>query len=265
MNKKLKPLISIALIIIISIPVFSIVFARKPDKGPLEKIVYIHYKKGHAKPPDTPGVGPDKDKNGEEGHYTFLAKGVKWKEENLPIEYVINPTNSDGLLEDFVTGAISISAGEWDNGTYTNDDNVWAGVNVNLFADGHTLNYTADWDSDKPDGDNEISFGDYPQDGVIAVCIVWGRFGGPPGQREIVEFDIMFDTNFTWGNVTESPGVMDLQNIVTHELGHGLGLGDLYRADTTEETMYGFSGYGDIEKRDLYLGDIAGIQELYGE
>jgi len=57
---------------------------------------------------------------------------------------------------------------------------------------------------------------------------------------------------------------MDLQNIATHELGHGVGLGDLYITACSEETMYGYSNYGETKKRTLNAGDIMGIQKLYG-
>jgi len=246
-NKKLSSLICIALILVISIPVISIAFAGKPDKGPLEKIVFIHHRKDYVKPPwaGSPG-GP----NGEdEGHYTFLAKGVKWKV--FPIDVTIGL----GITE----SAISSAMGEWEKNTSTG-----------LF-DGINYNATADWDSDKPDEHNELAFGNYSDPDVIAVCIVWGYFRGPPGQREIIEFDILFDIDFTWGDAGETnetelgdTSVMDLQNIATHELGHGLGLGDLYDSSASEETMYGYSGYGETKKRTLYIGDIAGIQELYG-
>ena len=56
---------------------------------------------------------------------------------------------------------------------------------------------------------------------------------------------------------------MDLQNIATHEFGHGAGLDDLYEDSCSEETMYGYAENGETKKRTLGSGDIAGIVELY--
>ena len=214
----------------------------------LEKIAFIHYKKGYGKPP---WAGGGKNKPKESKCYEFLGRGVEWKE--LPVDYVIDPDNEDGLSEEFVINAMFLGAEEWDDHT-----------NADLFGS-YTVDYNASWDSDAPDGRNELLFGDYPQDGVIAVAIVWGYFTGPPNSRKIVEFDILFDTDFTWGNATVDSTVMDLQNIATHELGHGAGLGDLYDTVCAEETMYGYSSEGETKKRDLNAGDITGIQRLYGE
>lgn len=216
----------------------------------LERIVFIHYKKGFAKPP---GAGKGKECLG----YKYLGKWVKWK--NLPVNYVIDP---DGLTGDFVTTAIFNGAEEWDK---------YAGVE--LFGS-YSVVDNASWDGDPgdlPDGSNELLFGDYPETGVIAVTVVWGYFSGAPEMREIIEFDVLFDTDFTWGDadpnndgIIDNPNVMDLQNIATHEIGHGAGLADLYDACCAEETMYGYSEYGEIKKRDLHTGDILGIQGLYG-
>jgi len=260
MSKKIRSIICIALIIIISIPTVYTVFAAKNNRGPPEKIVYIHYKKGYGKPDGTPGIGPEKE---DEGYYKLLVKGAKWKN-SLPLTYVINPT--DGPGSDLLLNAISSSAEEWDSNTGEElfHDYSFNPDEANYFV----IDNEADWDDtlEEIDGRNEFVFGDYPQEGVIAVCIVWGRFGGPPSQRYIEEFDIMFDTDFTWGDADDlEEAVMDLQNIATHELGHGVGLGDLYNQKTTEETMYGYSTEGETKKRTLHDGDKAGIQFLYGE
>jgi len=242
--------------IIASISFIASAYAIKPDNVPprLEKRVFIHYRKGYGKPDWTPGKGPSPKEEDHSRHYALLGKGVKWK--TTAVIYV-DPDNPQGLEETFIINVIRISAEEWDDGAYSN----WGGVEMNLF-DGYIVIYDATFDDDAPDGRNEILFGDYPQEGVIAVTVVWGYFSGPPSQREITEFDIMFDTDYAWGDATIDPTVMDLQNIATHELGHGAGLDDIYNCEL--ETMYGYSNYGETIKRDLYLGDIAGIQELYG-
>ena len=235
---------------------FSVIsFASaKPDKAkpPLEKRVYIHYKEGHGKPDWVTDKKPPKEDDHSK-HYDLLGKGVVWWAEDLALSVSVNPTNGYGLEYTFVLGAVTASGEEWDSWTSTE-----------LFDDlGYSIDLTADFDYDSPDGSNEIVFGDYAEADVIAVCFTWGYFSGPPSSRRIVEFDIMLDTDFDWGDGELDPALMDVQNIVTHEMGHGIGLADIY--DCELETMYGYSYEGDIEKRTLYDGDIAGLQKLYGE
>jgi hypothetical protein len=244
----------VLILLIIATLLASIPLAAANYRPPLSKIVFT-YKKGFGKPEGTPGKGPP---GGEKEYYEFLGKGVKWKD--LPITYVINPDNPDGLSMSFVVEAINSAVEEWDDHT-----------SAGLFGT-YTVDYSAEVDWESPDYTNELAFGDYPEDGVIAVAVVWGYFYGPPKQREIIEFDIMFDIDFTWGYAGPTDetslgdtSVMDLQNIVTHELGHGVGLADLYDDECSEQTMYGYAEYGETKKRTLNDGDIAGIQELYGK
>jgi len=215
----------------------------------LEKIVFIHYKKGHGRPADKPGKPGGKPDKGPKC-YDFFGKGIKWKE--LPVSYVVHP-DLEACSETSLMAILS-SAETWDDAS-----------SEELFSDEYAVSDTANWDSDAPDGRNELAFGDYPEEGVIAVAVVWGYFSGPPWSRKIIEFDILFDTDFAWGDADGDPSVMDLQNIATHELGHGVGLGDLYDTRCSEVTMYGYSSYGETKKRDLEPADITGIQELYGE
>jgi len=227
------------------------------DNSPvLEKAIFIHYREGFAKPGTECGNGvceqsenpkncpadcKAKEKEGGPKCYGFLSKGAKLKSvESL----TINPALDSAIILN--------SASEWD--LYTT---------ATLF-NGYTIDSTANWDIETPDGRNEFSYGNYPQEGVIAVTVVWGYFSGPPFAREIVEFDVMFDIDFTWGDATVNLAVMDLQNIATHEIGHGAGLDDVYEDTCSAVTMYGYSDYGETQKRTLETPDITGIQKLYG-
>ncbi|MEM0360602.1 MAG: matrixin family metalloprotease [Candidatus Diapherotrites archaeon] len=217
-------------------------FALPQEKEPVEKITIIHYKKGFEKsqPPSAKATPSSCTK--------YLGKDLKWK--TLPINLLINPVNNYGLSEEFVSQAVWNAALEWDKWTATT-----------LFGS-YSIDVSANWDDKVPDNRNEFSFGNYPQNGVIAVTNIWGYFSG--NKKQIVEFDVLFDTDFEWGDATTNKTVMDLQNIATHEIGHGLGLADLYSTSCYSQTMYGYSTEGETEKRTLDAGDIKGITTLYG-
>jgi hypothetical protein len=203
----------------------------------LEKIVFIHYKKGYAKP-----SGATKQPT----CYKFLTPTkVRWQ--TLPVSYTINPTNPQGLQESFITSAVQAAAETWD-----------ANTSKELMNDAYKIDYNVAYGVQ--DYVNAITFGNYPEEGVIAVTTVWYN----PVTKAIVEFDIMFDTDWVWGDATVNSTVMDLQNIATHEFGHGIGLGDVYDSACSEVTMYGYSDYGEVKKRTLEQPDITGLQTLYG-
>jgi len=220
--------------------------AEKSKAPDLEKIEFIHYKKDFAKPEAAKAPKPP-------SCYKFLTGSkVKWPS---TVSYVINPVNPRQILDEtFVTSAVSTSAESWDNVT-----------SKELMNDTYAIDYTATYGAQ--DYENVITFGNYPTEGVIAVTTVWYN----PATKAIVEFDVMFDTDYTWGNAgltseTElgDTSVMDLQNIATHELGHGVGLADIYSSTCSAVTMYGYSDYGETQKRTLETPDITGLQTLYG-
>jgi hypothetical protein len=237
-------LISISVFFFLAVPIIAKDELPKglEDKGPITKITFIHYKKDFVKPPHAV-----KDKTAS--CYEYLGKGVLWK--NLSQDLNVNTTNTDGMDTDFVKSAIESSAQTWEDV-----------ANVDLFGN-YIDDTSADWNENSYDNKNEISFGDYADDGVIAVTNIWGYFGGPPQTRQIVEFDILFNEHYQWGDGEKYPALMDLQNIATHELGHGWGLDDIYTTSCSAVTMYGYSDYGEVTKRDLEQADITGIFNLY--
>lgn len=198
----------------------------------LERVDFIHY----AKPA---GFGSQKP----ETCYKLL--GVKWT--TLPVNYVINPTNPQGLSEAFVTSTIAASMETWD-----------AATSQELINDIYAINYTAQYGVQN--FQNTIAFGDYPDSGVIGVTSIWyTRIG-----KRIVEFDMLLNTDFQWGDATLDASKMDVQNIVTHEGGHTIGLGDIYSTTCSTVTMFGYSSEGEISKRSLEVPDITGLQRMYG-
>ncbi|MBU2637681.1 MAG: matrixin family metalloprotease [Nanoarchaeota archaeon] len=199
----------------------------------LERVDFIHYAKpsSAAKPPKTDTC--------------YKLMGVTWP--SLPVSYAVNPSNPDGLTEEFVTSTFAASAETWD-----------AATSAELFNDAYTVDYTAQYGVQNYE--NAVAFGAYPDSNVIAVTSVWYTRRG----KQIVEFDMLFNTGFSWGDASVDPSLMDFQNIAVHELGHSVGLADLYTASCTAVTMYGYSGEGETSKRSLEQPDVTGLQKMYG-
>lgn len=217
--------------------------ARAPEKSPvisetptgeweLERVDFIHY----AKPTSPSKPGTDT---------CYKLMGVKWN--TLPVSYAINPLNTQGLSEEFVTTTFSSAAELWD-----------ASTSKNLFNDAYTVDYAAQYGVQNYQ--NAVVFGDYSDSNVIGITSVWYTRVG----KQIVEFDMLFNTKFNWGDATLNPALMDFRNIATHELGHTVGLADLYTSTCTAVTMYGYSSEGETSKRTLEQPDILGLQKMYG-
>lgn len=248
-DKRAMILIAFVLGVLLSSLALIPVVAKPENPGPqdIQQRIFIHLA-GKGKPP-----------SGERGYYKLL--GANWN--NFPVQIEVNLDLSN-LGRQFALQAIHVAAEEWDDGFYSQSEGIaWYGVSPSLFADDITTTTKGyndlAWTSGKRDGCNTIVWGDYPQQGVIAVTIIWYN----TKTKDISEFDVVFDTDYAWGDAAKNPSVMDLQNIATHELGHGVGLDDLYQSPAYRETMYGYSDYGDIMGRDLYIGDKEGILHLY--
>ncbi len=223
----------------ISPGVFSLGQARDVDGRVVEGYLFVRDRRENAKPP---WAGGGKDKGGESTCYQLFAKEARWK----TTEGYITSNETDKEVNLALT---EISLEEWDTE-----------VSFDIFGAG-TSGTTDGADTASPDGKNEVMFENLGATDTIAYTIVWGIWSGRPSGREIVEWDAVFNSDYSW-SLTGEAGKMDYQNIATHEFGHAAGLG--HPSDScTEETMYRFASEGETNKRDLHAGDIAGIQKLY--
>lgn len=107
-------------------------------------------------------------------------------------------------------------------------------------------------------GPNGICFGPVNQKGVVAQNTFWYD----PSSGEMLHSEIVFNTNYQW-SINGTATSFDVQEIITHELGHTLSLKDEYQPAQSENTMYGYAAYNETKKRSLEADDIAGISYLY--
>jgi hypothetical protein len=107
-----------------------------------------------------------------------------------------------------------------------------------------------------PTGMAMMRFGHRSLDGGYGI-LAYGYYPGYSG----LSGDIHFDTSERW-TVNPDSG-QDLLEVATHEIGHALGLGHSYAAQSIMTAMYGgyFNGPGTSF---LYQDDINGIRALYG-
>ena len=130
---------------------------------------------------------------------------------------------------------------------------------------GHFRLSFADATSGSPrmgDGINQIYWGDVASSGALAVT-----------QRVNGETDIVFNKELWWGSWV--PLKYDVQSIALHELGHVVGLRDLYGKGDRDKVMYGWSDVmgpsGSFLKwtwgrrRQLTAADIAGVRWVNSE
>jgi len=243
-----KAVLAGLLIIALLMSSAGIVFAAAPadSKGPPElgQIIFIHY--GRDLAPARP------DKSGKPGtenpidHYELSKLMLK-----NTANYYINPSGG-GVTDSDAISAVITSFETWDSVTAKELFNYGGPTG----ASGVVF-----------DMQNTVSWALITDSNIIAVTSLWYIPGKPP--KEIVEFDVVFNTNYPWGidPVKEDSSTIDafdIQNIATHEAGHVVGLNDLYEDAYSVLTMYGYGSEGETIKCSLESGDILGTQKLYG-
>lgn len=180
----------------------------------------------------------------ETDKYRWAPK-ICWTEVDLPVDVYVYTGN-----EPFSGTFSAIKAGfeAWDSetgtslyGSITEETGTWPGV-------GYDNNNTVAWAPIDGAG------------GIIGVTYYWYY----TVSKKMVKFDMVLDDDEPW-STTGAAADFDVQSVVTHEAGHTLVLGDLRSPKDGALTMHAYTWPGDTEKRTLGIGDIMGVEEIYGE
>jgi len=196
---------------------------------------------------------------------SYVLTKYRWNQNDPKIQLYLNPTNTpSGLTAATTQAAIAAAANTWDNA-----------VTQNLFADGTTVKIDSAKKVDKPFSTSPVS-DKYSVSGwaslgssYLGMCRWWSNGKVTNGYYSIIEADIWFNKDKKWTTTLSSAKgtTYDLQSVALHELGHTIGLGDLYTLKSSDARKSDFAqvmNAYDGPQRTLGNGDTAGAKKLYG-
>lgn len=237
----------VLLVLLIAVPAFA-AGKETPAKN-LKRITLVDYAPGVVLFDKPSWSGKPTPSPIDNSVYQLLP--WQWASSSSPIQLTLDQTGAPSGTDAKIQAALNT----WD-----------AATGVSLFDP------LATWaDSGPPswttsDGVNSVSFQfllGYPQALALTNLTIDGS--------TIVETDVVFNTKYTWAIDTDGVGTTytlakrqyDVQNVGTHELGHVVGLDDLYLSSYRELTMYGSAAATETKKDSLEAGDIIGTQILW--
>ena len=254
----MKKLLASFLIFPIFLSFFAGTTLAKPDPNKIPEIAGIYDDPGHpglkvrvfvhrerpSNPPvnNTLACGEDPDSSAPDGK-------TGWK---LPTNwtYNLNPTS------------VPSSVGSDNLATF-------AGIAFSVWEPSSNVNFSRGSDTtiDRQayDGKNIVAWG---RTSGSALAVTYTRYYTDTGR--VVDVDTIMNKKFAWSwtNQSDHPlcaltNTYDAQNILTHELGHWMGLEDHYTTDYLHNTMYGYGSKAEFKKDTLTTGDENGVKAVY--
>jgi len=229
---------------------------RAPDV--LVRAKFVDYTREHpgpkVKPPDTRGRGDTRTCPGEDSDLCNDFRDGLFRWARGPVPYYVNSAGGPGAA----LNAIQAGFDAWEKEIKS------PAVGQVYGGDQSAIDYTyaGSWNAAGAarDDHNTVSFTNLSSScsGCLAVTTYW--FGR--GTNSLAEADITLNSAYPW-STSGAANAYDVRDIVTHEAGHTLVLGDLYQSRDRALTMYGYGALGETLKRDLGAGDVLGVRNAY--
>lgn len=173
----------------------------------------------------------------------------KWQ--SMPVSYWINESGSPVILNKSEFAAVRAAFQAWQN---------VATANIQLNYKGTTPITAVGYD-----GMNLVTFADSSVPlGTTTIAATFSFYGPVFAGDNTIQYgtqeaDIAFNPAFDFSTSADS-GKYDIQGVITHEIGHFLGLD---HAGLISSVMVPFSLPSQLDQRTLSYDDIAGVTEIY--
>ncbi len=173
----------------------------------------------------------------------FVFMGNRhWDTDAFPIPYKINAYGTSDCTGEFV--AVQDAFDNWED--VSSCEMSFDYDSTTLAEEGQDGINVVDWETDE--GSNYVGYNHY-----------WYLDGG-----EVVESDIIANDKYEFC-IGLTSGEYDVENLMTHEVGHYFVLWDLWDPDNSAKTMYNEVEDYQISRRSLHTGDRAGARYVYPE
>jgi hypothetical protein len=190
---------------------------------------------------------------GRQEAYALL--GYRWNTKDPQLKWVLKNDAymiGEGLGASSVQSAIAAAANTWDDAT-----------NQNLFADSNMVILDPNAVAEKYNKINTVSWRSFGASKCLAYATTFyssSKMVG--GYKTALDSDLVFNTDYQWR--IDRPDIgFDVQTTALHEMGHTLGLADLYGKTQFKYDTRQVMHYYTTEKRALGNGDLTGIWNLY--
>lgn len=217
---------------------------QDPEHPNLRVRVFVHEPRdARGGNQSTPTTCPDNDTG------TPTTPPAGWHLPNGTWTYNVNVSSVPSSVSSNISSVVTQSFGAWNSAqgkvTLTRGDNTTV-------------------DRKGFDGKNIVAWG-RTSGTALAVTYTWYY----TATHEVAEVDTIMNVKFPWSwtpYVNGACGIVntyDAQDIMTHEIGHWMGLNDTYDPTFKDNTMFGYGSKGEIKKDTLSDGDKAGILNIY--
>ena len=214
-----------------------------PEHPGVRVRVFVH------EPKDAHGNNPTTLSCADNNTGTPTTPSAGWHLPNGQWTYRVNTSSIPSTVSSNTNTIITESFNQWNA----------AQNKINLVRGSNTSQNRSAYD-----GQNIVTWG---RTSGNALAVTYTRYYTNGGL--VVDVDTIMNIKFPWNwtpyanGVCGDPNSYDAQNILTHEVGHWMGLDDTYASSFADNTLFGYGSKGEIKKDTLTTGDVAGVQAIY--